>query len=116
MSEENTTPATIAFDDFVKVDIRAAIITTAERIPKADKLLKLEVDLGELGKRTIAAGIAESYTPEAVVGRRILVVTNLAPRKMRGVESHGMLLAGKRSDGVVELASCPMVPPGTQIT
>lgn len=107
----------ITFDDFAKVDIRAGLITAAERIPKADRLLKLSVDLGELGHRTIAAGIAESYTPEAVVGRRVLVVTNLAPRKLRGVESHGMLLAGERlPDNVIELASCPMVAPGTKIT
>lgn len=106
----------ITFDDFVKVDIRAGLITAAERIPKADRLLKLNVDLGELGHRTIAAGIAESYTPEAVVGRRVLVVVNLAPRKLKGVDSHGMLLAGERSDNVIELASCPMVAPGTKIT
>lgn len=105
----------ITFDDFMKVDIRAGKILTAERIPKADKLLKLGVDLGPLGQRTICAGIAESYDVNALPGRNILVVVNLAPRKMRGIESNGMLLAAARPDGVVELAMCPMVEPGTRI-
>jgi methionyl-tRNA synthetase len=86
----------IAIDDFVKVDLRVAQIVIAERIPKADKLLRLEVDLG-YEKRQILSGIAEWYTPEELIGRRIVVITNLAPRKMRGLESHGMLLAA--SDG-----------------
>ena len=86
----------IAIDDFVKVDLRVAQIVVAERIPKADKLLRLEVDLG-YEKRQILSGIAEWYTPEELIGRRIVVIANLAPRKMRGLESHGMLLAA--SDG-----------------
>jgi len=94
----SATPDTpqIAIDDFVKVDLRVAQIVVAERIPKADKLLRLEVDLG-YEKRQILSGIAEWYTPEELIGRRIVVITNLAPRKMRGLESHGMLLAA--SDG-----------------
>ncbi len=82
----------IAIDDFLKVELRVAQILVAERIPKADKLLRLEVDLG-YEKRQILSGIAQWYTPEELVGRRIAVVANLAPRKMRGLESHGMLLA-----------------------
>ncbi len=82
----------IAIDDFIKVELRVARILVAERIPKADKLLRLEVDLG-YEKRQILSGIAQWYTPEELVGRRIAVVANLAPRKMRGLESHGMLLA-----------------------
>ncbi len=84
---------TITIDDFIKVDLRVGQIVIAERIPKADKLLRLEVDLGPLGRRQILSGIAEHYTPEELIGRRIAVIANLAPRKMRGLESHGMLLA-----------------------
>jgi methionyl-tRNA synthetase len=87
----------IAIDDFVKIDLRVAQIVVAERIPKADKLLRLEVDLG-YEKRQILSGIAEWYTPEELVGRRIVVIANLAPRKMRGLESHGMLLAASHGE------------------
>ena len=92
----------ITIDDFAKIDLRVAQILVCERIPKADKLLRLEVDLGpDLGRRQILSGIAEHYTPESLIGRRIIVVVNLAPRKMRGLESHGMLLAanGPEVDG-----------------
>ncbi len=82
----------ITIDDFAKVELRVAKVLVAERIPKADKLLRLEVDLGH-ERRQILSGIAEWYTPEDLLGRRIVVITNLAPRKMRGLESHGMLLA-----------------------
>jgi len=88
-------PATepqITIDDLAKIDLRVAQILVAERIPKADKLLRLEVDLG-YEKRQILAGIAQYYEPEALVGRKIVIVANLAPRKMRGLESNGMLLA-----------------------
>ena len=87
----------IAIDDFVKVDLRVAKIVVAERIPKADKLLRLEVDLG-YERRQILSGIAEWYTPEELIGRRIVVIANLAPRKMRGLESHGMLLAASAGE------------------
>ncbi len=102
----DTTPQ-IAIDDFAKIDLRVAQITLAERIPKADKLLRLEVDLGPLGTRQILSGIAEFYTPEELLGRRIVVIANLAPRKMRGLESHGMLLAASEGDhGKPHLATC----------
>jgi methionyl-tRNA synthetase len=96
-----TTPADaspqITIDDFIKIDLRVAQIVVAERIPKADKLLRLEVDLG-YEKRQILSGIAEFYTPEELIGRRIVVIANLAPRKMRGLESHGMLLAASHGE------------------
>jgi methionyl-tRNA synthetase len=94
-----TTPDTpqIAIDDFVKIDLRVAKIIVAERIPKADKLLRLEVDLG-YEKRQILSGIAEWYTPEELLGKNIVVIANLAPRKMRGLESHGMLLAASHGE------------------
>jgi methionyl-tRNA synthetase len=87
----------IAIDDFVKIDLRVARIIVAERIPKADKLLRLEVDLG-YERRQILSGIAEWYTPEELIGRKIVVIANLAPRKMRGLESHGMLLAASHGE------------------
>ncbi|ADV82152.1 methionine--tRNA ligase subunit beta [Terriglobus saanensis] len=87
----------ITIDDFAKIELRVGQIKIAERIPKADKLLRLEVDLGT-ETRQILSGIAEWYTPEDLVGRRIVVITNLAPRKMRGLESHGMLLAASEGE------------------
>jgi methionyl-tRNA synthetase len=95
----SSTPDTpqICIEDFVKIDLRVAQIVVAERIPKADKLLRLEVDLG-YEKRQILSGIAEWYTPEELIGRRIVVITNLAPRKMRGLDSHGMLLAASAGE------------------
>jgi methionyl-tRNA synthetase len=93
----------IAIDDFVKVDLRVAQILVAERVPKADKLLRLEVDLG-YEKRQILAGIAQYYEPERLIGRKIVIVANLAPRKMRGLESNGMLLAASLPDGAPVLA------------
>jgi methionyl-tRNA synthetase len=94
-SEEPSATTQITIDDFAKIELRVAQILVAERIPKADKLLRLEVDLG-YEKRQILSGIAEFYAPEELIGRRIIVITNLAPRKMRGLESHGMLLAASQ--------------------
>jgi methionyl-tRNA synthetase len=84
--------STITIDDFAKVDLRVAQIVVAERIPKADKLLRIEVDLGT-ERRQILAGIAEYYAPETLIGRKVVIVANLAPRKMRGLESQGMIVA-----------------------
>jgi methionyl-tRNA synthetase len=93
----------ITIDDFARVELRVAQILVAERVPKADKLLRLEVDLGT-EKRQILAGIAEYYEPEKLIGRRIVIVANLAPRKMRGLESNGMLLAASLEGGAPVLA------------
>jgi methionyl-tRNA synthetase len=93
----------ITIDDFAKVELRVAQVLVAERIPKADKLLRLEVDLGN-EKRQILAGIAQHYEPEKLIGRKIVIVANLAPRKMRGLESQGMLLAASLDDGAPVLA------------
>jgi methionyl-tRNA synthetase len=99
-----TNPTVISIDDFAKVELRVAQILVAERIPKADKLLRLEVDLG-YEKRQILAGIAQYYEPEKLIGRKIVIVANLAPRKMRGLESNGMLLAASLpTDGTPVLA------------
>ena len=93
----------ITIDDFAKVELRVAQVLVAERVPKADKLLRLEVDLG-YEKRQILAGIAQYYEPEKLIGRKIVIVANLAPRKMRGLESNGMLLAASLPDGAPVLA------------
>jgi methionyl-tRNA synthetase len=87
-----TQSQTISIDDFSKVELRVAQIIVAERIPKADKLLRLEVDLG-YEKRQILAGIAEAYEPESLIGRKVVIVANLTPRKLRGLESNGMIVA-----------------------
>jgi methionyl-tRNA synthetase len=96
-------PQKISIDDVLKVDLRVAQILVAERVPKADKLLRLEVDLG-YEKRQILAGIAQYYEPEKLIGRKIVIVANLAPRMMRGLESNGMLLAASLPDGAPVLA------------
>jgi methionyl-tRNA synthetase len=83
----------ISIDDFAKVSLRVGEILTAERVPKSDKLLRFTVDLGEDAPRQILAGIAEYYEPEKLIGKKIIVVANLAPRKLRGFESQGMVLA-----------------------
>ena len=108
-------PQHITIDDFAKVDLRVAQILVAERVPKADKLLRLEVDLG-YEKRQILAGIAQYYEPEKLVGRKIVIVANLAPRKMRGLESNGMLLAASLEGGVPVLAGfLEEVPLGSRL-
>lgn len=88
----------ITFDDFMKIDLRTATITEAEKVEKADKLLKLTVDTG-VDVRTVVSGIAESFTPEEVIGKQVMILLNLAPRKIRGIESQGMLLLTTRPDG-----------------
>ncbi|HEV2883718.1 MAG TPA: methionine--tRNA ligase subunit beta, partial [Pyrinomonadaceae bacterium] len=85
--------------DFTKVELRVGQVLTAERIPKADKLLLLTVDIGEDKPRQILAGIAEHYAPETIINRKIIVVANLKPRKLRGYESQGMLLAASVGEG-----------------
>jgi len=82
----------IGIEDFAKVELRVAVIRVAERVPKADRLLRLEVDLG-YEQRQIVAGIAEAYAPESLIGRKVVIVANLAPRKLRGLESNGMIVA-----------------------
>ena len=93
----------ITIDDFAKIELRVAQIKVAERVPKADKLLRLEVDLG-YEQRQILAGIAEAYTPESLVGRKVVIVADLAPRKLRGLESNGMIVAASLEGGKPVLA------------
>lgn len=89
---------TIAFDDFSRMDIRVATILSAERVPKTKKLIKMTVDSG-LDRRTVVSGIAEQFSPEELTGKKVLLLANLAPRKIKGIESHGMLLLAENKDG-----------------
>ena len=88
----------ISYDDFAKMDIRIGTILSAEKMPKADKLLILKVDIG-IDQRTIVSGIAQSFNPEEIIGKRVTVLANLAPRKLRGVESQGMILMVENTEG-----------------
>jgi len=94
----------IVYDDFSKIDLRIGTITAAEKVEKADKLLKLQVDLG-FEQRTIVSGIAQHFTPESLVNKQVIVVANLAPRKMRGIESQGMILTAEQPDGKLILVN-----------
>lgn len=94
----------IQYDDFAKLDLRVGTITAAEKVAKADKLLKLEIDLG-FEKRTIVSGIALHFDPAGIVGKQVVVVANLAPRKMRGIESNGMILMAEDKDGKLKFVN-----------
>jgi methionyl-tRNA synthetase len=93
----------ITIDDFAKVDLRVGIVKVAERVPKADKLLRMEIDIGT-EVRQVVAGIAEAYAPETLIGRKVVIVANLAPRKLRGLESNGMIVAASPEGGKPVLA------------
>ncbi len=112
---EGAAPGTLSPEDFAKVALRVGLVRAAERVSKADKLLKLTVDVGEAEPRTIAAGIAEAYAPEAVVGRRVVVVANLAPRTIRGILSQGMLLAAGPGGAALRLVDPGDLPPGSEV-
>jgi len=105
----------ITIDDFAKVELRVGVVKVAERVPKADKLLRLEIDIGS-EVRQVLAGIAESYAPETLVGRKVVIVANLAPRKLRGMESNGMIVAASLEGGKPVLASfLEEVPVGARL-
>lgn len=105
----------ISFDEFLKLDVRIGTILEAEKVPKADKLLKLLVDTG-LDKRTVVSGIAEHYSPEEVVGKKVSVLLNLAPRKIRGVESQGMILMAENEEGQLSFVSPEKeMPSGSEV-
>lgn len=115
MSEVPALPADITFDDFARIALRVGIVVAAEKHPNADRLLVLQVDIGEEKPRQIVAGIAKVYDPATLVGRRIVVVANLAPAKLRGVESQGMLLAAGGSDVASLLSPIHDVPAGSVV-
>jgi methionyl-tRNA synthetase len=105
----------ISIDDFAKIELRAGQVKVAEKVKGADKLLRLEVDLGT-EVRQVVAGIAEAYAPETLIGRQVVIVANLAPRKLRGLESNGMILAASPDGGKPILCSfLENVPPGTRL-
>lgn len=110
----------ITFDDFQKLDMRVGTVTEASEHPNADKLIVLQVDLG-FENRQLLAGLRPWMPPESLVGKQIVVVVNLAPRKMRGMESNGMLLAASETDGetltnVVPLTAASELPPGSKVS
>src|SRR5205814_3522729 len=94
--------AEIQYDDFGKLDLRVGTILSAEKVAKADKLLKLEIDLG-FEKRTIVSGIALHFKPEELTGKQVVIVANLAPRKLKGIESNGMILSAEDENGKLHL-------------
>ena len=107
---------TIAFDDFEKIDIRVGVVKACEKVKKADKLLKFTIDDGSGQERTIVSGIAKYYKPEDLVGRRVCFVANLAPRKLKGIESQGMILSAEDFDGSISVITTSAdVKPGSQV-
>ncbi len=109
-------PGVIQYDDFAKVELRVALVRAAEKVEGADKLLKLSVDAGDPEPRTIVAGIAQAYPdPQALVGRRIVVVANLAPRPLRGITSQGMLLAAGEPPNLTVVTVGDSIAPGTRV-
>jgi len=111
-----TGPMPITIDDFLKVDLRVGVVLDAANVPKSDKLLHLHIDIGEEKPRSIVAGIAEAYKPEALVGRKVAIVANLAPRKLRGIESQGMIVAASLEGGSPSLVSfLEEVPVGARL-
>lgn len=109
-------PGVVQYDDFSRLDLRVAVVRSAQRVPKADKLLRLEVDLGEPGPRTIVAGIAQAYPdPASLVGQRIVVVANLAPRQLKGITSQGMLLAAGEASALELVTVGEGIAPGTRV-
>ena len=115
-SPDGRSKPNISFDDFAKLDLRVGTITAAERVPKADKLLKLTIDLGEAAPRTVVSGIAMHYAPEQLPGQQVVLVANLEPRKMRGVESQGMVLMAEDASGkLVFMQPKDVVTPGGEV-
>ncbi|HUS28710.1 MAG TPA: methionine--tRNA ligase [Kofleriaceae bacterium] len=109
-------PGTITYDDFAKLDLRVGKVLSAVAVPKKDKLLHLQVDLGEGKPRSIIAGLALSYKPEALVGKNVIVVANLAPRKMAGLVSEGMILASGEGDSELGVSALDRdAAPGTRV-
>lgn len=104
VEEEPALKPEIVYDDFAKLDLRVGTILQAQRVPKADKLLELTLDMG-FEQRTVVSGIAEHFDPDQIVGRQVIVVANLAPRKLRGITSEGMILMAEDKDGRLEFAA-----------
>lgn len=104
----------ITIDDFAKIDLRVATVVAAERVPKTDKLIKLQVKIGD-EERTIVSGIAQHYEPENLIGKNVIVIANLKPAKLRGIESRGMVLAASDGEGNLVLADAPGISSGSKV-
>lgn len=104
----------ITIDDFAKIDLRVATVVSAERVPKTDKLIKLQVKIGD-EERTIVSGIAQHYEPENLIGKNVIVIANLKPAKLRGIESRGMVLAASDGEGNLVLADAPGIASGSKV-
>ena len=104
----------ITIDDFAKIDLRVATVIAAERVPKTDKLIKLQVKIGD-EERTIVSGIAQHYEPENLIGKNVIVIANLKPAKLRGIESRGMVLAASDDEGNLVLADAPGIASGSKV-
>jgi methionyl-tRNA synthetase len=107
--------SSITYDDFAKVELRVALVLAAERVPKSDKLLKLSLDAGDPAPRQILAGIAQHYEPETLIGKRVVIVANLKPRKLMGLESQGMVLAASDETGLFVTTVSGDVKPGSVV-
>ena len=107
---ETPTGERITIDEFMRVDMRVARVVAAEKVPNSRKLMKLDVDLGE-ERRTIVAGIADAYEADALVGRTVVIVANLRPAKLMGIESNGMVLAASPEGGKPTLIGFDVAPP-----
>lgn len=105
----------VSFSDWMKIEIRMGKILSAEKVEGADKLLKLSVDLGEEKPRQLVAGVAQNYTPEELVGKTVPILANLEPKKLRGIESRGMILAIGHKDDCILLHPNKEVPPGVKV-
>ncbi len=109
-------PGVIGYDDFAKVELKVGLVKSVEKVQGADKLLKMSVDTGDPEPRTIVAGIAQAYPdPQVLSGKRIVVVTNLAPRVLRGIASQGMLLAAGEPPDLSVVTAGETVAPGTRV-
>ena len=106
----------IQYDDFAKLELRVGTILSAEKVAKADKLLELEIDLG-FEKRTIVSGIALHFKPESLIGKQVVIVANLAPRKLKGIESNGMILSAEDENGKLHLINPEdLINPGAGVS
>ena len=104
----------ISFDDFMKIELRTAKVLEAERVPKSKRLMKMRINAGS-EERTIVAGIAEAYEPDALVGKTVVIVANLKPAKLMGIESNGMVLAASPEGGQPLLVNAEPAEPGTRV-
>ncbi len=115
-SAEKPTESVVTYEEFAKIELKVAEIISAERVPKSDKLLRLMVDIGEPNPRQLLAGIAEHYAPDTLVAKKVVVVANLKPRKMMGLESNGMVLAASGEKDLFVLTVDGDLPPGSRVS